>query len=201
MTNTTPPRPAVACVCISVPRPASARPTRCWRRDDAASSEEPTSSSAGRNPRARTHPATPRGLEVVPRRQVSIAAPNSTKWTSTPSSPGDPRSRWSTRWPTRTRPARRRTKRWEDIEAILDAGIDVITTVNVQHLESLNDALHADHRGRATRNHPRRHRPPPTRSNSSTWPPRRCGVASSMATSTPETGSTPALGNYFRPAT
>jgi two-component system sensor histidine kinase KdpD len=33
------------------------------------------------------------------------------------------------------------TKRWEDIEALLDAGIDVITTVNVQHLESLNDAL------------------------------------------------------------
>jgi two-component system sensor histidine kinase KdpD len=33
------------------------------------------------------------------------------------------------------------TKRWEDIEALLDAGIDVITTLNVQHLESLNDAL------------------------------------------------------------
>jgi two-component system sensor histidine kinase KdpD len=32
-------------------------------------------------------------------------------------------------------------KRWEDIDALLDAGIDVITTVNVQHLESLNDAL------------------------------------------------------------
>jgi two-component system sensor histidine kinase KdpD len=32
-------------------------------------------------------------------------------------------------------------KRWEDIEVLLDAGIDVITTVNVQHLESLNDAL------------------------------------------------------------
>jgi len=34
-------------------------------------------------------------------------------------------------------------KRWQDVEAILDAGIDVITTVNVQHLESLNDAVEA----------------------------------------------------------
>jgi two-component system sensor histidine kinase KdpD len=30
-------------------------------------------------------------------------------------------------------------KRWEDVEEILDAGIDVISTLNVQHLESLND--------------------------------------------------------------
>lgn len=32
-------------------------------------------------------------------------------------------------------------KRWQDIEALLDAGIDVYTTVNVQHIESLNDAV------------------------------------------------------------
>ncbi|WP_243842815.1 ATP-binding protein [Mumia sp. ZJ430] len=32
-------------------------------------------------------------------------------------------------------------KRWEDVEALLDAGIDVVTTVNVQHLESLNDVV------------------------------------------------------------
>ncbi len=38
-------------------------------------------------------------------------------------------------------PGVRHSKRWEDVEAILDAGIDVITTVNVQHLASLNDAL------------------------------------------------------------
>jgi two-component system sensor histidine kinase KdpD len=33
------------------------------------------------------------------------------------------------------------TKRWQDVDAILDAGIDVITTVNIQHLESLNDVV------------------------------------------------------------
>lgn len=34
-------------------------------------------------------------------------------------------------------------KRWEDVEQLLAAGIDVITTVNVQHLESLNDVVRA----------------------------------------------------------
>ena len=35
----------------------------------------------------------------------------------------------------------RHEKRWQDVEEILDAGIDVITTVNVQHLASLNDVV------------------------------------------------------------
>lgn len=35
----------------------------------------------------------------------------------------------------------RNEKRWQDIDEILAAGIDVISTVNVQHLESLNDAI------------------------------------------------------------
>ncbi|MGH2547929.1 MAG: sensor histidine kinase KdpD [Thermomicrobiales bacterium] len=34
-----------------------------------------------------------------------------------------------------------RTKRYQDVELLLDNGIDVITTVNVQHLESLNDVV------------------------------------------------------------
>ncbi|CAN5358900.1 sensor histidine kinase KdpD [soil metagenome] len=32
-------------------------------------------------------------------------------------------------------------KRWQDVEAILEAGIDVISTVNIQHIESLNDVV------------------------------------------------------------
>src|SRR5262245_54578373 len=35
----------------------------------------------------------------------------------------------------------RNEKRYQDIDEILDAGIGVISTVNVQHLESLNDAI------------------------------------------------------------
>ena len=38
-------------------------------------------------------------------------------------------------------PGMRNEKRYQDIEEILAAGIDVISTVNVQHLESLNDAI------------------------------------------------------------
>jgi two-component system sensor histidine kinase KdpD len=38
-------------------------------------------------------------------------------------------------------PGSARTKRWEDIEFLLDAGIEVWTTMNVQHIESLNDQI------------------------------------------------------------
>ncbi|WP_203887130.1 sensor histidine kinase [Planotetraspora kaengkrachanensis] len=38
-------------------------------------------------------------------------------------------------------PGSRNAKRWQDIDDILDAGIDVISTVNIQHLESLNDVV------------------------------------------------------------
>ena len=38
-------------------------------------------------------------------------------------------------------PGSKNPKRWQDIEEILDAGITVISTVNVQHLESLNDVV------------------------------------------------------------
>jgi two-component system sensor histidine kinase KdpD len=39
------------------------------------------------------------------------------------------------------KPKQRHPKRWQDIEELLAAGIDVWTTVNVQHLESLNDVV------------------------------------------------------------
>ena len=35
----------------------------------------------------------------------------------------------------------RHPKRWQDVEELLDAGIDVLTTINVQHIESLNDIV------------------------------------------------------------
>jgi two-component system sensor histidine kinase KdpD len=38
-------------------------------------------------------------------------------------------------------PGSRHEKRWQDVEALLDAGIDVISAVNIQHLESLNDVV------------------------------------------------------------
>ena len=47
-------------------------------------------------------------------------------------------------------PGSKHRKRWEDVLELLDAGIDVVTAVNVQHLESLNDVVATD---------ARRHRP------------------------------------------
>lgn len=38
-------------------------------------------------------------------------------------------------------PNSRHEKRWQDINELLDAGIDVLTTMNIQHLESLNDVV------------------------------------------------------------
>ena len=51
------------------------------------------------------------------------------------------RSPSSTSSRTPTRRARRIEKRYEDVLELLDAGIDVITAVNIQHLESLNDVV------------------------------------------------------------
>jgi two-component system, OmpR family, sensor histidine kinase KdpD len=38
-------------------------------------------------------------------------------------------------------PGSRHPKRWQDIEELRDAGIDVLTTLNIQHVESLNDVV------------------------------------------------------------
>jgi two-component system sensor histidine kinase KdpD len=38
-------------------------------------------------------------------------------------------------------PGSEREKRWEDVQILLSAGINVLTTVNIQHLESLNDEV------------------------------------------------------------
>src|SRR5262245_33722610 len=38
-------------------------------------------------------------------------------------------------------PGSRNEKRWQDVDELLDAGIDVISTLNVQHLESVNDVV------------------------------------------------------------
>ena len=82
------------------------------------------------------------GLEVVPRLRTAHGGARAR---------GDgrrrrhraarPSSRSSTSSRTRTRRGMRNEKRYQDIDEILDAGIDVISTVNVQHLESLNDAI------------------------------------------------------------
>ncbi len=43
-------------------------------------------------------------------------------------------------------PGSKHAKRWQDVEELLDAGINVISTINLQHLESLNDVVERHHR-------------------------------------------------------
>jgi len=50
-------------------------------------------------------------------------------------------SRWSMRWHIPNVPGSKHRKRYEDIEELLKNGIDVWTTVNIQHMESLNACL------------------------------------------------------------
>ena len=71
----------------------------------------------------------------------SVAIPVWTRWISTPCWPAAPSSCSSTSSPTPMRPGSRHAKRWQDVEELLEHGIDVLTTVNVQHLESLNDVV------------------------------------------------------------
>ena len=54
-------------------------------------------------------------------------------------------------------------KRYEDIEDVLEAGIDVFSTVNVQHLESLNDRISSSPACACGRPSPTRCWPRPTR--------------------------------------
>ena len=82
------------------------------------------------------------GLETDTAPRLSTnAARSSRRWIPTPSCAASPPSPWSTSSPTPTCPARERAKRWQDVQVLLDAGIDVLTTMNVQHLESLNDQV------------------------------------------------------------
>jgi two-component system sensor histidine kinase KdpD len=60
-------------------------------------------------------------LEAILRRQPEVALVDELAHTNVPGSTNE--------------------KRWQDVEALLEAGIDVITTVNIQHLESVNDVV------------------------------------------------------------
>ena len=79
----------------------------------------------------------------------------------------------------------RNAKRYEDIDEVLEAGIDVISTVNVQHLESLNDLMFELTGVRVRETFPTGCSTRPTRWCSSTWRPRSCSYACRPARCTP----------------
>ena len=126
------------------PRPGWARPTTMLDEGHRRG-ERGTDVVVGvrRDPR----PAADRGRcsrawRSCPARRIELPRRRrSPRWTSTPCWPARPRSRSSTSSPTPTSPGAGNAKRWQDVDELLDAGIDVITTVNIQHLESLNDVV------------------------------------------------------------
>ena len=126
----------------SAPRRASARPTRCWPRRSSCARRGATSSSASsrrtaatrrrgcwrasrccraRRVEYRDHVLEEFDLDAALARKPAILLVDELAHTNAPGS--------------------RHPKRCQDVQELLAAGIDVYTTVNVQHLESLNDIV------------------------------------------------------------
>jgi two-component system, OmpR family, sensor histidine kinase KdpD len=81
------------------------------------------------------------GLEVVPRRRIDYRGHEFEEMDPEAILARHPAICAVDEFPHTNVPGSQRPKRWEDVVALLDAGIDVLTTMNVQHLESLNDQL------------------------------------------------------------
>ena len=112
----------------------------------AATSSSATSSRTSGRRRRRS----PRGSRSCRACAPSTAGSSSRRWTSTRSSGARPELALVDELAHTNAPGMRNEKRYQDIDEILDAGIDVISTVNVQHLESLNDASRRAHRACAS---------------------------------------------------
>jgi two-component system sensor histidine kinase KdpD len=81
------------------------------------------------------------GLEVVPRQRVEYRGHEFEEMDAGAILARGPEICAVDEFPHTNVPGSARAKRWEDVMALLDAGIDVLTTMNVQHLESLNDQM------------------------------------------------------------
>ncbi|HEY0534835.1 MAG TPA: DUF4118 domain-containing protein [Actinoplanes sp.] len=81
------------------------------------------------------------GLEIVPRRSVDYRGAGFTEMDLDAVLARAPELAVVDELAHTNIPGSRHAKRWEDVEELLVAGIDVLTTVNVQHLESLNDVV------------------------------------------------------------
>jgi two-component system sensor histidine kinase KdpD len=81
------------------------------------------------------------GLEVVPRKKVEYRGITFEEMDTEAIVARRPAVAVIDEFPHTNVPGSPREKRWMDVLFILDAGIDVLTTMNVQHLESLNDRI------------------------------------------------------------
>jgi two-component system sensor histidine kinase KdpD len=81
------------------------------------------------------------GLEVVPRRTIEYRGTQFEEMDTQAILARKPQVCAVDEFPHTNVPGSDRAKRWEDVQLLLDAGIDVLTTMNIQHLESLNDQV------------------------------------------------------------
>jgi two-component system, OmpR family, sensor histidine kinase KdpD len=81
------------------------------------------------------------GLEVVPRRPIEYRGVQLEEMDTDAVLRRRPAVAVVDEFPHTNVPGSQRLKRWEDVHVLLEAGIDVLTTMNVQHLESLNDQI------------------------------------------------------------
>jgi two-component system sensor histidine kinase KdpD len=81
------------------------------------------------------------GLEAVPRRAMDYRGSRFEEMDTEAILRRSPQVAVVDEFPHTNVPGSPRSKRWEDVYAMLDTGIDVLTTMNVQHLESLNDQI------------------------------------------------------------
>jgi len=80
-------------------------------------------------------------LDIVPRRQVTYRGVEFTEMDVDAVLARKPELAVVDEFAHTDVPGSRNAKRWQDVRELLDAGISVLTTVNVQHLESLNDVV------------------------------------------------------------
>lgn len=81
------------------------------------------------------------GLEMVARRKVTYRGSTFEEMDTESIVTRHPQVAVVDEFPHTNVPGSEREKRWQDVLYILDQGIDVLTTMNVQHLESLNDQM------------------------------------------------------------
>jgi two-component system sensor histidine kinase KdpD len=81
------------------------------------------------------------GLELVPRRKIEYRGAVFEEMDTAAISRRHPQICAVDEFAHTNVPGSQRVKRWEDVQLLRDAGIDVITTMNVQHIESLNDQV------------------------------------------------------------
>src|SRR5436190_17799322 len=80
-------------------------------------------------------------LEVIPRRRVSYRGTTLEEMDTDAVIARGPAVALVDELAHTNAPGSKNEKRWQDVEELRDAGIDVITTLNIQHLESLNDVV------------------------------------------------------------